>query len=71
MLIGEQLAALKKPKPVEELSPAVAEMARRTDMLFRLKSLGPAFSRKLTKKGTYKIICTIHLPKMAMTLIVR
>jgi len=30
-----------------------------------------SFSRKLTKKGTYKIVCTIHLPKMVMTLIVR
>jgi plastocyanin len=26
------------------------------------------FSKKLTKKGTYKLICTIHQPSMAMTL---
>ena len=30
-----------------------------------------SFSRKLTKKGTYKILCTIHQPNMAMTVIVR
>jgi plastocyanin len=29
------------------------------------------FSRKLRKRGTYKIICTIHAPDMAMTLKVR
>jgi plastocyanin len=28
------------------------------------------FSKKLTKKGTYKIVCTIH-PKMLMTIKVR
>jgi transposase len=54
MLIGDQLAAVKKPKPAAELTPAVAEMARRTDMLFRVKSLGPAFSRKLTNEVFYK-----------------
>jgi plastocyanin len=25
------------------------------------------FSKKLTKAGTYKIVCTIHAPRMAMT----
>jgi plastocyanin len=29
------------------------------------------FSKKLTKKGTYKIVCTIHAPGMAMTVKVR
>ena len=29
------------------------------------------FSRKLRRRGTYKIICTIHQPDMAMTLRVR
>jgi plastocyanin len=29
------------------------------------------FSRKLTKAGTYKIVCTIHAPGMRMTLKVK
>ena len=29
------------------------------------------FSRKLTKKGTYSIICTIHQPNMKMTVTVK
>ena len=32
-----------------------------------LKSKG-SFKRKLTKRGTYKIICSIHAPDMRMTL---
>ena len=27
-----------------------------------------SFSKKLTKAGTYKIVCTIHAPGMAMTI---
>jgi plastocyanin len=34
------------------------------------KSSG-SFSKKLTKAGTYKIICTIHKPGMRMTLKVK
>jgi plastocyanin len=30
-----------------------------------------SFSKKLTKRGTYKIVCTIHLPGMVMTLKVK
>jgi plastocyanin len=30
-----------------------------------------SFTKKLTHKGTYTIICTIHAPKMRMTLKVR
>jgi plastocyanin len=30
-----------------------------------------SFSRKLRKAGTYKIVCSIHAPDMAMTLNVR
>jgi plastocyanin len=26
------------------------------------------FSKKLTKKGTYKLVCTIHAPRMVMTI---
>jgi plastocyanin len=29
------------------------------------------YSKKLTKKGTYKLVCTIHAPGMAMTIKVR
>jgi plastocyanin len=29
------------------------------------------FSRKLRKRGTYKIVCTVHQPDMAMTLKVK
>ena len=32
-----------------------------------LKSSG-SFKRKMRKRGTYKIICTIHAPSMRMTL---
>jgi len=54
MVVGEQLAALKKASPQRELTPAAAEMARRSNLLFRLKSLGPAFSSKLTNEVFYK-----------------
>ena len=30
-----------------------------------------AFSHKMTKKGTYQLVCTVHAPDMAMTLVVR
>ena len=30
-----------------------------------------SFSRKLRRRGTYKIICTVHAPDMRMTLKVR
>jgi plastocyanin len=30
-----------------------------------------SYSKKLTKKGTYKLVCTIHAPRMAMTVKVR
>jgi plastocyanin len=30
-----------------------------------------SFSKKLTKKGTYSIVCTIHAPGMKMTVKVR
>jgi transposase len=54
MLVCGQLAELKKPQPRAELTPAAAEMARRSALLFRVKSLGPAFSRKLTNEAFYK-----------------
>jgi plastocyanin len=30
-----------------------------------------SYSMKVTKPGTYTIVCTIHLPKMKMTLVVK
>jgi plastocyanin len=30
-----------------------------------------SFSKKLTKKGTYNILCTIHAPGMKMTVTVK
>ena len=33
----------------------------------KLKRSG-SFSRKMRKRGTYKIVCSIHAPDMAMTL---
>jgi len=54
MLVGEQLAKLKKRPAAAPPTPAAAEMARRRDLLLRLKSLGPAFSGKLTNEVFYK-----------------
>jgi transposase len=53
MLVVEQLAKLKKPSASEPLTPAAAEMARRRDMLLRVKSLGPAFSSRLINEAFY------------------
>jgi transposase len=54
MLVRDQLDALTRaPKPAER-TPATAEMARRTDHLFELKSLGPAFSAGLVNEVFYK-----------------
>jgi len=30
-----------------------------------------SFSKKLTKKGTYKLVCTVHAPSMSMKIKVR
>jgi transposase len=54
MLVVEQLAKLKKPSAPAPLTPAAAEMARRKDMLLRVKSLGPAFSSRLVNEVFYK-----------------
>jgi transposase len=52
MLVREQVAALAKPAPAS--NAAAAEMARRKDMLCRLKALGPAFAGQLTNEAFYK-----------------
>jgi transposase len=54
MLVRGQLDALTRAPAPAELTPAAAEMARRSDFLFQLKSLGPAFSGKLTNEVFYK-----------------
>ena len=59
MLVVEQLAKLKKPSAPEPLTPAAAEMARRKDMLLRVKSLGPAFSSRLINEVFYSYCVTI------------
>jgi transposase len=52
MLVREQIAALAKPAPAS--NAAAAEMARRKDLLSRLKALGPAFAGQLTDEAFYK-----------------
>jgi transposase len=54
MLVREQLAALEKAPAQAQTTPAVVEMGRRQEMLFRLKSLGPAFTSSLTGEVFYK-----------------
>jgi len=54
MQVRGQLAALDERPAQPELAPAVVEMARRRDYLFRLKALGPAFSATLTNEVFYK-----------------
>ena len=55
MLVREQLAALERQSAqVQPTTPAAAEMARRRDILFRLKALGPVFSGTLTNEVFYK-----------------
>jgi transposase len=53
-LVVEQLAALQEQPSPAQLGPAAAEMARRRDLLFQLKSLGPAFSSQLVNEAFYK-----------------
>ena len=54
MLVREQLDALEQRPAPASLTPAAAEMARRRELLMRLKSLGPAFSSRLTNEVFYK-----------------
>lgn len=54
MLVREQLDALEKRLASMKPSPATAEMARRQEMLFQLKALGPSLSRTLTNEVFYK-----------------
>jgi transposase len=52
MLVREQLDALAQAPA--ELTPAAAQMAQRSELLLRLKSLGPAFATTLTSEVFYK-----------------
>jgi len=52
MLVGEQLDALAQAPA--DLTPAAAQMAQRSELLLRLKSLGPAFATTLTSEVFYK-----------------
>jgi transposase len=54
MLVREQLTALEKASVQAQATPAAVEMGRRQEMLFRLKSLGPAFTTSLTGEVFYK-----------------
>lgn len=53
-LIIEQLAALEEQPSPGPLSPAAAEMVRRRNFFFQIKSLGPAFSSQLVNEAFYK-----------------
>lgn len=54
MLVRDQLDALAQPPVPADLTPAAAEMAKRSDLLLRLKSLGPAFATTLTHEVFYR-----------------
>jgi transposase len=54
MLVRNQLDALAQPPVPANLTLAAAEMAKRSDLLLRLKSLGPAFATTLTQEVFYK-----------------
>ena len=52
MLVRKQLDMLAQTPA--ELTPAAAQMAQRSELLLRLKSLGPAFATTLTHEVFYK-----------------
>jgi transposase len=54
MLVRQQLDALAPVPAGVGLTPAAAEMAQRSDLLLRLKSLGPVFATTLTNEAFYK-----------------
>ena len=54
MLVRKQLDALARTPVAADPAPAVAEMVRRSELLQRLKSLGPAFATTLTQEAFYK-----------------
>ena len=54
MLVREQLDALTETLAAADLTPAAAEMTQRSDLLLRIKCLGPAFATTLTSEVFYK-----------------
>ena len=54
MLVREQLEALVQASAQADPAPAAAQMAERTELLLRLKCLGPAFATTLTNEVFYK-----------------
>jgi transposase len=54
MLVRKQLDALARMPAAADPAPAVAEVVRRSELLQRLKSLGPAFAKTLTQEVFYK-----------------
>jgi transposase len=54
MLVREQFEVLARPQAVADLTPAAAQMVQRSELLLRLKSLGPAFATTLTNEVFYK-----------------
>ena len=54
MLIREQLTAVESAPAQAQATPAVVDMRRQQEILSRLKSLGPAFTRTLTHEVFYK-----------------
>lgn len=53
MLVGKQLVALEQA-PAAAAAPATEQMARRRDLLLRLKGLGPVFAATLANEVFYK-----------------
>jgi transposase len=54
MLVRERLNALAKTPAQADPTPAVAQMTERSELLLRLKCLGPAFATTLTSEVFYK-----------------
>jgi transposase len=54
MLVRERLKALAQAPAVADPPPAAAQMAERSELLLRLKCLGPAFATTLTHEVFYK-----------------
>ena len=54
MLVRERLEALAKTPAEADPTPATAQMTERSELLLRLKCLGPAFATTLTHEVFYK-----------------
>jgi transposase len=54
MLVRERIDAFAKTPAQADPSPAAAQMAERSELLLRLKCLGPAFATTLTHEVFYK-----------------